>query len=219
MSNFDINWVHQFITKKDNLIVFDIGAHNFSDSINFKRALPSAKVYAFEADKINVEKYGKNAEEAGINVINVAVSDINGEATFYNSQTLNGNEWTCSGSLMKPVTKDGTNEGVHAGLLYNMEGYQVKTVKFETFCDVNNICPNVIHMDVQGAEKSVMSAIGKYRPEIVFAETCEFDTYETNTTLKEFDNLMLSLGYEIKQRLQYDTLYLHKEKTYNPFAR
>ncbi len=56
MSNFDINWVHQFITKKDNLIVFDIGAHNFSDSINFKRALPSAKVYAFEADKINVEK-------------------------------------------------------------------------------------------------------------------------------------------------------------------
>ncbi len=120
---------------------------------------------------------------------------------------------------MKPVTKDGTNEGVHAGLLYNMEGYQVKTVKFETFCDVNNICPNVIHMDVQGAEKSVMSAIGKYRPEIVFAETCEFDTYETNTTLKEFDILMLSLGYEIKQRLQYDTLYLHKEKTYNPFAR
>ena len=204
---------------KKNLVIFDIGAHNFADSINFKRSFPSADVYAFEADKINVEKHGKNAEDFGVKVVNLAVSDTNGEATFYNSETMNGNEWTCSGSLMKPVTKNGTNEGVHAGLLYNMEGYQVKTIKFETFCDENKINPNVIHIDVQGAEKNVMSAIGKYRPEIVFAETCEFDAYETNTSLKEFDKLMISLGYEIKQRLQYDTLYVHLEKTYNPFSR
>jgi len=218
MSSFNLSWVNQYVSKKE-IVIFDIGAHNFVDSINFKRSFPNANVYAFEADKVNVEKYGENAEAFGVKVINVAVSDTNGEATFYNSETMNGKEWTCSGSLMKPVTINGTNEGTHAGLLYNLEGYQVKTMKFETFCDENKITPNVVHIDVQGAEKIVMSAIGKYRPEIVFAETCEFDTYETNTSLKEFDDLMFSLGYEIKQRLQFDTLYLHKEKTYNPFAR
>lgn len=211
MSSFNLNWINQYVTKKENLVIFDIGAHNFSDSINFKRNFPQATVYAFEADKTNIEKYGSGAENSGVKVVNIAVSNENGEATFYNSETMNGNEWTCSGSLMKPVIKNGTNEGVHAGLLYNIEGYTVKTVKFETFCDENNISPNVLHIDVQGAEKNVMSAIGKYRPEIVFAETCEFDVYETNTSLQEFDELMFSLGYEIKERLQYDTLYTQKK--------
>ena len=220
MSSFNLNWINQFNLNKSNLVIFDIGAHNFSDSINFKRNFPNASVYAFEADTINVEKYGKNAEANGVKVVNLAVSDKNGEATFYNSETMNGVEWTCSGSLMKPILKEGTNEeATHGGLLYNAEGYLVKTIKFETFCDDNKVVPNVLHIDVQGAEKAVMSAIGKYRPEIVFAETCEFDTYETNTNLQEFDGLMLSLGYEIKQRLDYDTLYVHTTKTHNPFAR
>ena len=220
MSSFNLQWINQYNLNKSNLVIFDIGAHNFSDSINFKRNFPNASVYAFEADVVNVEKYGKNAEDNGVKVINFAMSDVNGEATFYNSETLNGNEWTCSGSLMKPITKDGTKEEVcHPGLLYNTDGYLVKTIKFETFCDENKITPNVLHIDVQGAEKSVMSAVGKYRPELIFAETCEFDTYETNTNLKEFDDLMFSLGYEIKQRLEYDTLYINKEKTHNPFSR
>lgn len=219
MSSFNLNWINQFNLNKSNLVIFDIGAHNFADSVNFKMNFPHASVYAFEADTINVEKYGKNAEQYGVKVVNLAMSDTNGEATFYNSETLHGAEWTCSGSLMKPVIAKGTKEGTHEGLLYNVEGYSVKTIKFETFCDDNKIIPNVLHIDVQGAEKSVMSAIGKYRPELVFAETCEFDTYVTNTNLEEFDALMSSLGYEIKQRLQFDTLYLHKEKTHNPFAR
>jgi FkbM family methyltransferase len=211
MSSFNANWINQYVSKKNNVVIFDIGAHNFTDSINFKRSFPNATVYAFEADKTNVEKYGKNAECFGVKVVNLAVSDEDGEATFYNSETLDGNEWTCSGSLMKPVTKNGTKEGIHAGLLYNIDGYKVKTIKFETFCSENKVSPNVVHIDVQGAEKKVMSAIGKYRPEIVFAETCEFDVYETNTSLKEFDDLMIGLGYEIKERLLYDTLYVKND--------
>jgi len=219
MSSFNLNWINQFNVNKENLVIFDIGAHNFNDSINFKRNFPQSKVYAFEADVFNYEKYGKNAENNGVIVVNMAVSDTDGEAMFYNSETLNGTEWTCSGSLMKPRVLEGTNEEVnHPGLLYNTEGKMTKTIKFETFCNEQKIVPNVLHIDVQGAEKSVMSAIGNYRPEIIFAETCEFDTYETNTNLQEFDELMISLGYEIKQRLLYDTLYIHKEKTYNPFA-
>ena len=48
--------------------------------------------------------------DSGVNVLQVAMSDENGEATFYNSETLNGTEWSCSGSILKPVTRNGTKE-------------------------------------------------------------------------------------------------------------
>ena len=64
-------------------------------------------------------------------------------------------------------------------------------------------------MDVQGAETKVIKGMGTYRPKIIFAETCEFDTYETDTNLQQFDKLMISLNYEIAERLEYDTFYIH----------
>ena len=210
MSEINLNTVNEILGNKKDLVIFDIGAHNFSDSINMKTRFPSAEVYAFEPDNLNINKYAKSALDSGVNVLQVAMSDENGEATFYNSETLNGTEWSCSGSILKPVTRNGTKEGLHEGLLYNLEGYNVKTVTLETFCDHHNITPDVIHMDVQGAETKVMNGFGKYRPKIIFAETCEFNTYETNTNLEEFDALMSKLGYVIHQRLTYDTFYVYK---------
>jgi FkbM family methyltransferase len=209
MSSFNLNYIQRIIGKTDGLIIFDIGAHNFQDSINIKSTFPNSEVYAFEPDILNIKKYADNATRSGVKVFDFAMSDESGETTFYNSETLKGQEWSCSGSLLKPVTKEGTNEGLHEGLLYNLIGYNVKIKTLKEFCDSKNISPDVIHMDVQGAETKVMKGIGDYRPKIIFAETCEFDVYETNSSLEEFDNLMFSLGYKIVERLLYDTLYVH----------
>lgn len=209
MSSFNLNYIQHIIGKTDGLIIFDIGAHNFEDSINIKSTLPNSDVYAFEPDVLNIKKYADNAIRSGVKVFDFAMSDESGETIFYNSETLKGQEWTCSGSLMKPVTKEDTSEGLHEGLLYNLIGYNVKIKTLKEFCDSENISPDVIHMDVQGAETKVMRGIGNYRPKIIFAETCEFDVYETHSSLEEFDNLMFSLGYKIVERLMYDTLYVH----------
>lgn len=209
MSSFNLNYVQHIIGKTDGLIIFDIGAHNFQDSINMKSTFPNSDVYAFEPDVLNIKKYADNARSSGVKVFDFAMSDELGETTFYNSETLKGQEWTCSGSLMKPVTKGDTNEGLHEGLLYNLSGYNVQIKTIKEFCDSENISPDVIHMDVQGAETKVMRGIGNYRPKIIFAETCEFHVYETHSSLEEFDSLMFSLGYKIVERLPHDTLYIH----------
>ena len=210
MSSFNVNYVNQFIKKTEGLVIFDIGAHDFRDSIGLKQHFPQATVYAFEPDSLNILKYSNTAKRLGIVVVDQAMSDQEGEVTFYNSETMKGVEWSCSGSILKPVTVNGTNEGLHEGLLYNLTGHLVKATTFKAFCDENKICPDVVHMDVQGAETKVMMGIGEYRPTLIFAETCEFKVYETNTNLEEFDKLMFSLGYEIVERLPTDTLYVHK---------
>jgi FkbM family methyltransferase len=209
MSNFNLNKAKKIINEFESITIFDIGAYDFSDSITLKFVYPNSTVYAFEPDSKNLQNFSQAARNYGINVIDAALSDEIGETIFYNSETLNGSEWRCSGSLLKPITVNGTNEGKHKGLFYNLQGSKVRTDTFENFCNTHNLSPSIVHMDVQGAETKVMKHIGKYRPKIIFAETCEFDTYETNTNAQQFDELMQSLGYSIFEKLEYDTFYVY----------
>ena len=209
MSYFKKEWIKEIISHKDTLTVFDIGAFNFQDSISFKKEFSKANVYAFEAFHYNFQVYGKRAIQNGIKIYNFAISDNNGETTFYNSIDLNGSQWTCSGSILKPSAKEGTE--IHPGLHYNKEGVKVQTIRLDDFCKSNQIENiDVIHMDVQGAEYYTIKGLGKVRPKILFCETCEYESYEGALTLNDLDNLLFEMGYDIKERLIYDTLYVFK---------
>lgn len=210
MSYFNKNWVGEFLGQKENLIIFDVGAYNFEDSIEFKKSFPSSTVYAFEAFNYNFNTFSRKAIENGVNVYNIGISDKNGEVVFYNSIDLNGTQWTCSGSILKPTPQEGVE--IHPGLNYNREGFKIPTIRLDDFCLENNIDTiDIIHMDIQGAEYYGIKSLGeKLRPKIIFCETCEFDSYEGSLTLNDLDNLLFSMGYEIKERLIYDTLYVLK---------
>ena len=89
-----------------------------------------------------------------------------------------------------------------------MIGYEVQIVRLDTFCELNNIDHiDYLHIDVQGAEKFVIEGLGILKPYFIFAETCEFATYESGITTEEFDSYMNNLGYEIVKRFRDDTLY------------
>lgn len=211
MSYFNKNWIKEIIGEKDTLTIFDVGAFNFDDSISFKKEFPNSKVYAFEAFNYNYQTYGNWAIQNGVNIYNLAISDTNGETTFYNSTDLNGRQWTCSGSILKPSAKEGVE--IHEGLHYNKEGVKVQTMRLEDFCVSNQIENiDVIHMDVQGAEYYAVKGLGKFRPKILFCETCEYESYEGSLTLNDLDKLLFEMGYEIKERLIYDTLYVLKNE-------
>lgn len=209
MSSFNQNWINEIIGDKEKIIIFDVGAHNFSDSISFKTNFHNSEVHAFEAFNYNCNTYGNNAITKGIKVHNVAVSDKNEEIIFYNSTDLNGIEWTCSGSILKPSIKEGVE--IHSGLKYNKEGVKVMSIRLDDFCKLNNIdYVDVIHMDIQGAEYYGIKGLGDLRPKIIFCETCEFESYDGSLTLDDLDNLLFKMGYKIKERLTYDTLYVLK---------
>jgi len=192
MSDFNLNWAQEYLGKKHDLIIFDIGAYNFQDSINFKNHYPNSEVYSFEAYSTNVNKYGNQARNRGVKVFQLALSNVNEEKIFYNSVDMNGTEWTCSGSLLKPSEKE---QFLHPGLNYNNQGEIVQCTTLNNFCEENNITDiDIIHMDVQGAEYYVVQGFGDIRPKILFCETCEYESYDG--------------AYKIEKRLQYDTLYI-----------
>ena len=206
------NDIVNILGRSDNLVLFDVGAADFRDSVKMRNSFPNSTIYSFEPDKTNLGWYGSISKNYNLNIFPFGLSDENGTFKFYTSETLNGATWKYSGSFMKPVVKEGTSEGLfHSNLIYNMEGIELESKRLDSFCMENGITQiDFMHLDVQGAETKVIHGMGDHRPYLIFSETCEYETYETNTNLQEFDKLMGDLGYSIRQRYEYDTLYVHE---------
>jgi FkbM family methyltransferase len=194
---------------RKNLVIFDVGGCNFHDSVYLKQNFPNAEIYSFEPNSENLTLHRYKADSFGVVVVPVAVGNVNDLTTFYNSTTHDA-----AGSILKPIVKEGTTEGIlHDGVLYNMEGYEVQIIRLDTFCELNNINRvDYLHIDVQGAEHKVIKGLGKYRPYFIFAETCEFSTYDSATTLEEFEYDLHQMGYEVVKRFRDDTLYKLKNE-------
>lgn len=193
------------------ITIFDIGAHTFSDSLEFKAKCPEADVYAFEPDTYNLSTFAQRARDAGIVVCEHAFGDEDAEVKFFPSESFKGAKWTASGSIVEPVTKENSSEGIsHEGLLYNLDGYKVECKTIQTFCkemDIDRV--DYMHIDTQGAEYRILRNLGDIRPFLIMAETSEYTNYKTGITVEIFDDLMTSLGYSILQRFDFDTLYTH----------
>jgi FkbM family methyltransferase len=203
------------LSKLDVKTIFDIGACDFGDSIKLKKEFPNADVYAVEADPINYFRNYSQAETYGIKTFNFGMSDTTGKATFYPSlyEKQQNIDWGYAGSLVKPLLKPDTNEALNHTVIYHTEGIQIPTKRFDEFCEeINVVRIELLFIDVEGAEYKVMSSLGDIRPKLIFAETHHYQVknFENEIDLNQFDELMFSLGYEIVDRLQYDTLYRHK---------
>jgi FkbM family methyltransferase len=210
----ELSVIRQTLMNKPDLVIFDVGGFDFSDACHFKQNFPNSQVYSFEPDEVNLKTHQHKAEQYGVIVVPVALSDTNDEVDFYPSITYNGNIHKASGSTLKPNVRPGTTEGIfHDNLFFDLTGYKIQIVRLDTFCELNGIGHiDYLHMDVQGAEKRVLNSIGKIRPSFIFAETCEFSTYDSGHTKEEFNDFLYELGYEIIHEFQDDTLYKHRDK-------
>lgn len=200
MSNLNLEWLAKNL--KPNAIVFDIGAADLNDTQRIKSALNSATFYAFECASSWEQQNKQTAVEHGINYFHMAVSNTNGNLTFYPSAVLDGQEWPWSGSVCEPGPNL-LNERWKWGTAYT-----VPSTTLEAFCTEHGVSPDFIHIDVQGAEYKVFSAIGNIRSSIIWAEISEFHMYKTGTTYHDFRILMESLGYTEKFRDNCDALYI-----------
>jgi FkbM family methyltransferase len=196
-------------------VIFDIGACDFGDSKNYKGLFPDAKVYGVEADPTNYELHSRSAEELGIKTFNFAMSDREGTITFYPSlrEIDKDIDWRYAGSIMKPLLKPDTNEALNHKVTYDIDGIEIPTKRFDNFCKEINVDEvDFLHIDVEGAEYKVVQSFGDIRPKLIYAETYHYElkSYDNEMNLEEFNNLMFSMGYEILERMTYDTLYKYK---------
>lgn len=189
MTNLNLNWVKENFNK-ENLVVFDIGAAEMEVSKMIRQMIPTAKLYAFEAFDFWHERNEESSLKYNINYFKVAVCDKDGTTIFHPCLTEHGRNHPFSGSIFKPMdfhTK--YHEQVYG------DPITIDSIRLETFCKEHNITPDFIHIDVEGAELKVFQNIGEYKPKCIWAEVGVFNCYDSNTSLKEFNQLMKNMGY------------------------
>lgn len=143
-----------------NKVIFDIGAHIGFHSFYFSRLVgPGGKVYAFEPNKYNLERFGlildNNKDlKQNISIFDSAISDKTGISEFnINSDVESGRS---SGNFIDSADTFWSRK------TYDQKGFkktQVKTVSLDSISKELGIYdqPDIIKIDVEGAENLVLS--------------------------------------------------------------
>lgn len=203
MSDFDFTWLKE--KESSPTTILDVGCHDGTDSVRFNEAFPMARIIGIEADPKNYQKALERKSK--VEFYNYAIRNYVGETGFYPSATYKRKKsWSYSGSVFESNPKKNSRLTFH-------EQIKIPCITLSTFCLERNIEKiDLLHMDVQGAEKEVIESLESLRPTLIFAEISEFNKYKTNTSKEEFEETLIRIGYQIKKRLSYDVLFeLHSK--------
>lgn len=188
----------KFFIKEQPIKTFvEIGCHFGTDTEDFRRFHPNARIVCFEPDPRNV----KILKERGIDKIcelhPLALSDTNGQSIFYLSsgnssgrvseKILQQNDWSCSSSLKKPTG----HIYMHPWITFNNK-VNVETRKLDDVESLKNTKIDFMWVDVQGAEDLVFSG-GKETLEntkYLYTEYSDNELYENQLNKKSILNLV-----------------------------
>lgn len=185
MSDVNFKWVSKMFNDKP-ITMFDIGCADMSDSVNFKQINKDSVIYAFDCNDFWIKPNTKIAIENGIHYLHCAFADKIGEIKFNPSLTQGDCLHPFSGSIYSPINLHGKTYG---------EPTTVQCITIESFCNNFNVCPDFIHIDTEGAEYIIFQYMGKYKPKLIWSETCGMYEYATGKTGHDLSRLIESLGY------------------------
>ena len=208
MNQINIDWVVENFKEKE-FTFFEIGLADFQgcQTRKLKKLIPNGNYYTFEAAEYWHEENEISARSEGINYFKYAVSDIDGDILFNPSLFQNGETHKVSSSIYE------LSEGARDLSINKIYGkpYLVKSIRLETFCNDNNIFPDFIHIDVEGAEFKVLQNMGKYKPKCIWTEISGFGHYKTETNFEQFNSYLESIGYYLVCVDGADALYCLKD--------
>jgi len=192
--------IHNYIQRPDP-VIFDIGANNGSDTVDFAKRYPKGSIRAFEPDPRAYKKLAENtANNFNVFRYDFVISDTTGVITFNQSSGKNpffknDSEWDFSGSIKKP--KDHLK--IHPWCKFEKE-IIVKTYKLDRFCKILDIdFIDLIWMDVQGAEIYVLSSFENHLNNVkaIHTEVGLSEIYEKSTIKNELIEFMEKRNFSV----------------------
>ena len=184
LAKFLINFLN------NNDIFIDVGAHyGYFSLLASKLVGKSGKVIAFEASPTTYKILQKNESNfENIIVYNLAVSDEEKQLTFYEFPNL----YSEYNSLDIDQFKD-----KYWFSEYTPKSVRIKSILIADFIEEKKINPNIIKIDVEGAEFRVINGLRKYlinnSPMIVMEY---LSTNRSNEEHIKAERLLKSLGYQ-----------------------
>jgi FkbM family methyltransferase len=205
------NLLPQIMDTRAARVVMELGAYRGEDTAHLRRTFPNAQLYSFEPDPRNVEAMRRNGLPDKTALVEAAVSDRDGSASFHLSSAelsiapawVSDAEYSGSSSLKRPL---GTS-GVHPWLRFDAT-VVVPTLTLDTFVRERGIeYIDFIWADLQGAE-DLMIAGGKSalsNASLLYTECTETSEYEGQIGLEEILE-RLPRRWEVVKRFPYDVL-------------
>jgi FkbM family methyltransferase len=156
---FNRDGLFRQIVRADKPVIFDVGAH-YGESVNYLKMLfPNSLIYSFEPDPDSFDILSNSVIE-GVSYFNLAISDVDGTASFYRNKISHTN------SLLKVNLGSRDSIGIANATAENdkqyFEGFneEVKVVatQLDSIAKQQSIgAIDLLKIDVQGAECRVLA--------------------------------------------------------------
>lgn len=174
-------------------IILDIGSRDLEQSIEFYTIYPESKIYAFEPNQsqYNICKNLAQNYSDRIEVFDLALSDKNGTSDFYITHGNIG-----ASSLLKPWD-------IPFASNTPVSKTQVNTITLDSWMLDRGIDKiDVIWMDVQGAELSVLKGLSTLKSvSYIHCEASQVPYYENHTVKNELETYLKDNGFELEFNL------------------
>ena len=165
---------------RDNPTIIEIGAHFGEDSVRFTEAFPSARIFAFEPDPRSIEIFKKHVNDDRIELIELALSDVEGELEFFQSyqeyqpaDVPSKYDWISEQDYKKGKLNNSGSSSLKKGYQHVLgETIKVKSKRYDNWAcerDIRHV--DLAWIDVQGAEKDVILGMGDEIKNIKFIWT------------------------------------------------
>ena len=193
---------HQYLEKinKNSIkTILDVGFNNGLNVIAYKRFLPNfEKVYGFEViyDIVKKDYIEDFILDDKVEIIPFLLGDINKKINFY----INKDNLAASfASEISSKKRD---------LSSKHECRIVDIITIDEYCSKNNIKPDFIKMDIEGAELSALKGgietIRKYRPQLAISI---YHSHEDFINIPQYlsenlENYKFSLGHYSSKRIE-----------------
>ena len=156
------------ILNKDNPKIVEIGAHFGEDSVRFSETFPSAEIFCFDPDPRCIAIFKKYVKNDRIKLFELALSDTNGTAEFYQSFDEGKSDfvpekydWIDIEDYKNNKLSNSGSSSLKSGYRNNLDKIVVNTRRFDDWYIENPIGDiDLLWIDVQGAEKEVLDGIG-----------------------------------------------------------
>jgi len=204
--------------------IMDIGSWHLDQSFEFMHIFPKATIHAFEPNpqsallckqKIVSIPFPDNSR---IFINELALSDKTGEIQFYPLDTTKTNS-TNHGMSSTLKLKDGMNGYWHNDVWVQKE-IKVKSETLDFWCSKNNVSPDLLWIDVQGAEYNVFVGgknILKNNVKVILTEVGIVPYYEGHTVKTQIDSLLkdelgfveIESSFEMADPYEANTIYIN----------
>lgn len=216
-----IDAISDYINFDDIKTILDIGSRDCYQSEEFRTWFPESKIFAFEANPEQFSLCEKISKNNNINFIKKAVGDKNCTTKFF---VTNSNPGASSLLKINPKNPRSSSWGFK-------KEYDVEMIRIDTWSKENNLLPDLLWIDVQGAEEMVLKGCGEILQNVKaiaveLGSNTNNGMYINGPTGEEVDNFLTSKGfleiehnpektseinYDVNTGYEYDAIYVNKK--------